>query len=97
MLTKRDVIEFIIARRPGITHRELVSAIWGPHPKKPNEPAKPIPYVAQDCDHLYREGRVEFSGGGTIGDPYRYYAKDPHRKPTRGHIGTQIDSRFVTA
>jgi hypothetical protein len=67
MLTKIEVIQYLIENGPGRTEIELARAIHGRGAYQQQ--------VNQDCNMLVNSGKVERRGGGRINDPFRYFQK----------------------
>lgn len=59
-----DVLAYIIQRGPGRTARELAEAVYGRAEQ---------PLVNEECQRLFRAGKVERRGNGGQPDPYRYF------------------------
>jgi hypothetical protein len=58
-----DVLFYVIERRPGLTARDLSTAIGAESPR----------HVVQDLQYLAEKGKLQQTGRGTDDDPYCYY------------------------
>jgi len=67
MLTKIDVIEYLIENGPDRTEIELSKALYGPTGYQQQ--------VNQECSMLVSSGRVKRRGAGGVNDPFRYFPK----------------------
>jgi len=65
MLTKQDVIEYLVEHGPGRTAVQLAQAIHGASGYQQQ--------VNPDCEMLAHLGRIERRGSGGPADPYRYF------------------------
>ncbi len=65
MLTKQDVLQYLVEHGPGRTAVELAQAIHGQSAYQQQ--------VNQDCEMLSHVGTVERRGAGGPADPYRYF------------------------
>lgn len=68
--TRRDVVEEIVRRKPGLTEIQIAEEIFSnPYQQRVN----PI------CRAMVTEGRLRRSGRGGMNDPYTYTLAEKHR------------------
>lgn len=63
-----DVLKFLIEKGPGRSAGELAIAIHGSDGVRNHGS-----HINEDCQRLARVGKVKQTGGGILGNPYRYF------------------------
>ena len=67
MITRIDVVEYLVCKGSDRTEVELATAIYGTGAYQQ--------LVNQDCTMLVARGKIERRGAGGQTDPYRYHPK----------------------